>query len=80
VTTYDVVKSEYDNYCASAKDESQTTLKPKKKKGAESDDDSDSSGAVRKSKPRSKAKTKCALFGVKWFRIVLGRRPLCNRS
>ncbi|KAG5637212.1 hypothetical protein H0H81_005375 [Sphagnurus paluster] len=80
VTTYDVVKSEYEAYKSdSAKDESksQTKLPSKKKPATNSsdDDNSDSEGnfgrtiAAKAKKPKSNKKS--ALFRVKWWRIVL---------
>ncbi|KAG6888775.1 hypothetical protein C0995_006104 [Termitomyces sp. Mi166 len=77
VTTYDVVKSEYEVYMSSAKDESQTKLPTKKKSEATSDDEnsSDATGKFGRSlnakKKKTKSNKKCALFGVKWWRIFL---------
>ncbi|KAG5720840.1 hypothetical protein E4T56_gene16954, partial [Termitomyces sp. T112] len=79
VTTYDVVKSEYEAYMSGAKDESHTKLSSKKNSEAGSDDDT-SSGAldkfgrslnVKEKKTRPKSNKKSALFGVKWWRVVL---------
>jgi SNF2 family DNA or RNA helicase len=66
LTTYDVVKSEYGLYETKAKDESQAKLKKK------SSDDSDSDDIL-PSRPvkASGRKLKTALFGVKWWRVVL---------
>ncbi|KAF8062181.1 SNF2 family DNA-dependent ATPase [Lyophyllum atratum] len=77
VTTYDVVKSEYDAYSSSAKDESQTKLKSKKK-AAEASDSDDSSGSgehfgrtIAAKTKKAKSPKKSALFHVPWWRIVL---------
>ncbi|KAF8065081.1 SNF2 family DNA-dependent ATPase [Lyophyllum atratum] len=77
VTTYDVVKSEYDAYTSSAKDESQTKLKSKKK-AAEASDSDDSSGSgehfgrtIAAKTKKAKSPKKSALFHVPWWRIVL---------
>ncbi|KAG6820007.1 hypothetical protein H0H93_006553 [Arthromyces matolae] len=73
VTTYDVVKSEYDAYLGESKDESQT--KVKKKASANSDEGSSDSGIksalAKKPKKNKPAPKKTALFEVNWFRIVL---------
>ncbi|KAF5323139.1 hypothetical protein D9611_009212 [Ephemerocybe angulata] len=74
VTTYDTVKSEYDNYTPSAKDESkQATLKKKKSRdySSDSDSESDNFAAKLKAKSRKAPAKKCALFGIRWWRIVL---------
>ncbi|KAF5384216.1 hypothetical protein D9615_003378 [Tricholomella constricta] len=77
VTTYDVVKSEYEAYMSTAKDESQTKL-TSKKKTADSSDDDDSSGpaehfgrTIASKTKKSKWNKKAALFGVQWWRVVL---------
>lgn len=77
VTTYDTIKSEHAAYYPEAKDESSSKASSKKKVSAGSDsDDSDSDSAPARpaaKKGKGKAATKkCALFGVKWYRIVLG--------
>jgi SNF2 family DNA or RNA helicase len=82
VTTYDVVKSEYESYNPSAKDESKSKSKSKKKAPVDSSDDeldsSDSAdhfGRTVASKKAAKAKAgkkKDALYQLKWWRIVLG--------
>jgi hypothetical protein len=71
VTTYDTVKSEYDSYNPSAKDESKKAKASSKAKNADSDFDDSDSDSIKKSK-RSKGAKKCALFNVKWWRSVLG--------
>ncbi|KAG6815677.1 hypothetical protein H0H87_012343 [Tephrocybe sp. NHM501043] len=69
VTTYDVIKSEYEAHTAnSAKDESQTKLPAKKKSALDSSDD-ELPVATKIKKPKSTKKA--ALFGVKWWRVVL---------
>lgn len=83
VTTYDVVKSEYEAHAGNTKDESQTKLAVKKKKAATVSDDDDSDDSVEhfgrtiagKAK-KSKSPKKSALFQVKWWRIVLGKNVL----
>lgn len=77
VTTYDIVKSEYEVHMSGAKDESHTKLPSKQKSEAGSDDtlsrSSDKFGqSINARDKKTKAKKKCALFGVKWWRIVLG--------
>ncbi|KAF8804390.1 hypothetical protein BYT27DRAFT_7143491 [Phlegmacium glaucopus] len=72
VTTYDTVKSEYVSYSSSAKDESKKS-KASSKAAADSNNDdseSDSVGKAKKSRAKPGAK-RCALFGVKWWRIAL---------
>ncbi|KAG6811355.1 hypothetical protein H0H92_007820 [Tricholoma furcatifolium] len=80
VTTYDVVKSEYEAHISDAKDESQSKLTSKKKSSPASSDDNDSDNSSENfgrtlalaAKPqRKKNPKKCALFGVKWYRVVL---------
>ena len=74
VTTYDTVKSEYVSHSPSAKDESKKS-KVSKAKAADldDDDDSESDSFEKAKKSRSKAGSKkCALFVVKWWRLVLG--------
>ena len=53
-----------------AKDEG--TAKSKKKAAASSDDDSDDIVARPVSKGKKKAMPKNALFGIRWWRVVLG--------
>lgn len=79
VTTYDTVKSEYMAYSPPAKDESKATSKYTSKKStpddSEVDSDDDSFGRTIKKKPTSGKKApvkRCALFELKWWRIVLG--------
>ena len=80
VTTYDVVKSEYEAHIAPTKDESKTKPGAKKKKGAALSDDENSDDSIEhfgrtiaaKTK-RTKSPKKSALFQVKWWRIVLGK-------
>jgi len=74
VTTYDTLKSEYQAYSPPAKDESTATLK--KKTPDESEDESDDS-FVRSTKKKTatgkkEPKKKCAIYKVKWIRVVLG--------
>ena len=71
VTTYDTVKSEYDSYNPSAKDESKKSKASSKRKDDDSDFDDSESDGFRKTK-KSKGTKKCALFNVKWWRSVLG--------
>ncbi|KAG6865601.1 hypothetical protein C0991_001025 [Blastosporella zonata] len=74
VTTYDVVKVEYDAHQAnSAKDESQTKLSKKTPANSSDDDDAgDDFGKTLGTKvKKSKSAKKAAIFGVKWWRIVL---------
>lgn len=78
VTSYNIVSSEYASYAPEAKDESKKSKSKKSGKskggsGAGAEFDSDSSeGFTKKLKSKAKAgKTKAALFGVKWYRIVL---------
>ena len=80
VTTYDVVKSEYEAHTAPTKDESQTKQGAKKKKATthSDDDDSDDSAehfgrTIAAKTKKSKSPKKSALFQVKWWRIVLGK-------
>ncbi|KIO02504.1 hypothetical protein M404DRAFT_649793 [Pisolithus tinctorius Marx 270] len=72
ITSYSIVSSEYASYAPEAKDESKKSKSKKASKSkAESDSDS-SEGLTRKLKAKAKAgKIKDALFGVKWYRIVL---------
>ncbi|KIL66062.1 hypothetical protein M378DRAFT_75691 [Amanita muscaria Koide BX008] len=67
ITTYDIVKYEYEASKDSAKNESQATL--------DSDDESGNdytSKSKRKAKPAGKGKKKrAALFATKWWRVVL---------
>ncbi|KAF9467200.1 SNF2 family N-terminal domain-containing protein [Collybia nuda] len=76
VTTYDVVKSEYEVYTSlSAKDESKTTKKKGKSSSSDDEDSADSAehfGRTLASKAKkSTAQKKSALFQIKWWRIVL---------
>lgn len=74
VTTYDTVKSEHGVFAPEAKDESKASSK-KKSSPADSDEDSDESVYSRPATKKGKGKAatkKCALFGVKWYRVVLG--------
>lgn len=77
ITTYDTLKSEFEAFFGSAKNEGDP--KPKAKKTTiDSDDDSDSVedfGRTVVAKKKSKAPKKCPLFKVKWWRIVLGVFP-----
>lgn len=70
VTTYDTIKSEYSSFNPAAKNESKASSS-KKKANKDSDDDSDSDPRTVKKRSKNASK-KCALYGVKWFRIVLG--------
>lgn len=76
VTTYDTVQSEHAVYTPPIKDASATS-KTKKPTSIDSDSESDLEDAMAqlKAKRSSKAasKKKCALFDVKWYRVVLGR-------
>ena len=75
VTTYDTVKSEYDSYTPPAKDEGKKGKTKSQLLGSDSDDDSDSDDVAKKFKNKKAGKApvkKCALYGVKWFRTVLG--------
>lgn len=77
VTTYDVVKSEYEVYNSlSAKDEAKTTTKKGKAPSSDDEDSADSAehfGRTLVSKAKkSTTQKKSALFQVKWWRIVLG--------
>ncbi|KAJ6525458.1 SNF2 family DNA-dependent ATPase [Mycena vulgaris] len=80
ITTYDTVRSEHASFAPTAKDELKTAAAKAKKASAASDsDDSDSEAehfgrTVKKGKAPAKGKPKdkaCALFEVKWWRIVL---------
>ncbi|KAI6041557.1 SNF2 family N-terminal domain-containing protein [Pisolithus marmoratus] len=78
ITSYSIVSSEYASYAPEAKDESKKSKSKKSGKtngdgGAGAGSDSGSSeDFTRKLKAKAKAgKTKDALFGVKWYRIVL---------
>lgn len=73
VTTYDTVKSEYDMFSPPAKDESKPS-KSSKKAAKVSDSDSEAEDFGRPArKVKGKAGTKkCALYGVQWWRVVLG--------
>lgn len=83
VTTYDVVKSEYEAYQAAAKNESQS-----RQSSLDSDEDSGSGGhrtlaqakAKDKPKPRGRNSKRAALFNVKWWRVVLGTLRCLQRG
>jgi len=74
VTTYETVQSEYSVYVPPVKDASSATSK--KKKALDSDDsDSDLEESMARIKAKSTRKPpakKCALYGVRWWRVVLG--------
>lgn len=78
VTTYDTVKSEYMAYSPAAKDESKASsskASSKKTSPNTSDDDSeeDFGRGIKKPAVKGKAPVKrCAIYGIKWWRIVLG--------
>jgi hypothetical protein len=77
VTTYDVVKSEYEAYSSSsAKDESKPKSTTKKPTLSDDEDSADSAEHFgRTLAPKTKKSTmpkKSALFQVRWWRIVLG--------
>ena len=76
VTTYDTVKSEYVSYSPPAKDESKTSKASSKKSTPDdSDDESEEDFGRTIKKPAVKGKApvkKCAIYGLKWYRIVLG--------
>ncbi|KAF8960935.1 SNF2 family N-terminal domain-containing protein [Flammula alnicola] len=75
VTTYDTVKSEYMAHSPSAKDESKSSSKASSKKTTPVDSESDSEedfGRTIAKKGKAKAGSKkSAIYGVKWWRIVL---------
>ncbi|KAL4076720.1 SNF2 family N-terminal domain-containing protein [Scleroderma yunnanense] len=76
ITSYTTVASEHASFAPNAKDESsksklKKSAKSKSNSGAGADSDSESSDGVRKLNARATAKTRDALFRVKWFRIVL---------
>ena len=73
MTSYSIVSSEHATFAPSAKDEG----KSKKKQTTldESDDDS-SDDSVGKTLKKRATKKKDALFRVKWWRIVLGKKRL----
>ncbi|RXW23200.1 hypothetical protein EST38_g2656 [Candolleomyces aberdarensis] len=73
VTTYDTVKFEYDAYTPPAKDESKKGKAKSRSLNDSDDDDSDSDDMAKKFKKKAgKAPVKkCALFGIRWWRIVL---------
>ena len=74
VTTYDTVKSEYESHSPSAKDESAAKKKTKKAAVDSSDDSEHETFGRTIKKPAKKAAVKkCALYGVQWWRVVLGR-------
>lgn len=86
VTSFNIVASEYASHTGDGKDESGSKKKPKKgpdpEDEAEADSDSSSNFGkalkeareirAKKAAPKKKAKKLDALFGVKWWRIVLG--------
>ena len=75
VTTYDTVKSEYESHSPSAKDESAAKKKTTKKAAVDSSDDSEHEtfGRTIKKPAKKAAVKKCALYGVQWWRVVLGK-------
>ena len=74
VTTYDTVKSEYESHSPSAKDESAAKKKTKKAVVDSSDDSEHETFGRTIKKPAKKAAVKkCALYGVQWWRVVLGK-------
>ncbi|KAF9523816.1 SNF2 family N-terminal domain-containing protein [Crepidotus variabilis] len=74
ITTYDTVKSEYAVFnpaSTKAKNESKPTSS-KKAAAKDSDDDSEVEDFGRNAKKKGKAAAKkCALFGLKWWRVIL---------
>ena len=72
VTTYDTVKSEYAVFNPAAKDESKSSSKASSSKNSDDDSDSADFGHTAKRKTAKSSKKKSALYGVKWWRIVLG--------
>lgn len=90
ITTYDTVRSEHASFAPTSKDELKTAA-AKAKVVAISDSDDSASEAehfgrtvgAKKGKAPAKGKAKekvCALFEVKWWRIVLGEpyREICE--
>jgi SNF2 family DNA or RNA helicase len=74
VTTYDTVQSEHAVYTPPIKDASATSKK-KRPTNLDSDSESDLEDAMAqiKAKRGKTAPKKCALFDVKWHRVVLGQ-------
>lgn len=72
VTTYDTVKSEYESHSPSAKDESAAKKKTKKAAVDSSDSEHETFGRTIKKPAKKAGVKKCALYGVKWWRVVLG--------
>jgi len=72
VTTYDTVKSEYMAYNPSAKDASKASSKKKASKDDDDDDSESDSFGKKAVKKKGKAAKKCALYDIKWWRVVLG--------
>ena len=88
VTSYSIVSSEHGAYAADAKDETKGKAKAKNTKNLSDSDDASESGSdsdssaigktlVGKKKAAPKKAAKDALFRIKWWRIVLGRRDIC---
>ncbi|KAF8639149.1 hypothetical protein AX17_001638 [Amanita inopinata Kibby_2008] len=71
ITTYDVVKSEYDAYQTSALGESQLKDSKKKQKGDDSSDEDDGEVASKTKPKTTRGAKKAALFRIKWWRVVL---------
>lgn len=71
ITSYSIVANEYAAHSGDGKDESKSKSKKSKK-----DDDESSDEEVLPKKSRKAPKKKAALFGVKWWRIVLGTSTL----
>lgn len=74
VTTYDTVRSEYLAFNPAGKNEGKAKAKAKTKASDSSDNSSEDEGAGRaRAKTAKKTSPKaCALFAMKWWRIVLG--------
>jgi len=72
VTTYDTVKSEYAVFNPAAKNESKGSSKASQSKDSDDDSDATDFGHTAKRKTTRSSKKKCALYGVRWWRIVLG--------
>ncbi|KAJ6618869.1 SNF2 family N-terminal domain-containing protein [Mycena sp. CBHHK59/15] len=80
ITTYDTVRSEHAAFAPTAKDEIKTAAAKAKASAASDSDDSDSEAehfgrTVKKGKTAAKPKKEkpkpCALFEVRWWRVVL---------
>ncbi|KAF7322364.1 hypothetical protein HMN09_00014300 [Mycena chlorophos] len=86
ITTYDTVRSEHASFAPSVKEDIKGKAKAAKAAAAEeSDDDSEEDNFGRSLATKSKAKKPkakmCALFEVRWFRIVLDEaHNIKNRS